>query len=236
MNILKPYLLILLLPFIYFDSLAQSATKSIDLSTYGVVPNTGTNSTALVNKAIQSIFSKIGKKQPIILKFKKGRYDFHPEGALTREYYISNHDQDNPKTVGMAFENCDNITIDGQGSDFIYHGRMLPIALIENKNLTLKNIHIDFERPQICQVKILQNDTINGTITYQTAPWVTYTIKDSIFYNTGEGWQLRPTSGIAFEEKTKRIVYNTSDIRVGTTKVKELSQGCLLYTSPSPRD
>jgi hypothetical protein len=69
MNILKPYLLILLLPFIYFDSLAQSATKSIDLSTYGVVPNTGTNSTALVNKAIQSIFSKIGKKQPIILKF-----------------------------------------------------------------------------------------------------------------------------------------------------------------------
>ncbi|WP_313531910.1 right-handed parallel beta-helix repeat-containing protein [Sphingobacterium multivorum] len=227
MNILKPYLLILLLPFMYFDSLAQSATKIIDLSTYGVVPNTGNNSTALVNKAIQSIFSKIGKKEPIILKFKKGRYDFHPEGALTREYYISNHDQDNPKTVGMAFENCDNVTIDGQGSDFIYHGRMLPIALIENKNLTLKNIHIDFERPQICQVKILQNDTINGTITYQTAPWVTYTIKDSIFYNTGEGWQLKPTSGIAFEEKIKRIVYNTSDIRVGTTKVKELSPGII---------
>lgn len=153
MNILKSYLLIIISIFFHMHSQAQLNPKIIDLSNYGVLPNTGNNSTALVNKAIQSILSKIGKKEPIILKFKKGRYDFHPEGALVREYYISNHDQDNPKTVGMAFENCDNITIDGQGSDFIYHGRMLPIALIENKNLTLKNIHIDFERPQICQVR-----------------------------------------------------------------------------------
>ncbi|WP_426790798.1 alpha-1,3-galactosidase-related protein [Sphingobacterium sp. WOUb80] len=227
MNLLKSCLLIIISIFFHIHSQAQLTPKIIDLSNYGVLPNTGTNSTPSVNKAIQSILGKTNKQQSIVLKFKKGRYDFHPEGALTRTYYISNHDQDNPKTVGMAFEQCDNMTIDGQGSDFIYHGRMLPIALIESKNLTLKNIHIDFERPQICQVKILQNDTINGTITYQTAPWVTYKIKDSTFYNTGEGWELKPTSGIAFEEKTKRIVYNTSDIRVGTAKVKELSPGII---------
>ncbi|WP_293924907.1 right-handed parallel beta-helix repeat-containing protein [Sphingobacterium sp. UBA6320] len=104
---------------------------------------------------------------------------------------------------------------------------MLPISLVENNNLTLKNIHIDFERPQICQVKILENDVASGIITYQTAPWVTYTIHDSTFYNTGEGWEMRPTAGIAFEEKTKHIVYNSSDIAVGTTHVSEISKGII---------
>ncbi|KKX51547.1 hypothetical protein [Sphingobacterium sp. IITKGP-BTPF85] len=104
---------------------------------------------------------------------------------------------------------------------------MLPLSLVENQNLSLKNLHIDFEQPQICQVKILENDTQAGTITYQTAPWVTYTIKDSTFYNTGEGWEMKPTSGIAFEEKTKHIVYNTSDIAVGTAHVAEISKGII---------
>ncbi|WP_413997862.1 right-handed parallel beta-helix repeat-containing protein [Flavobacterium sp. W1B] len=206
---------------------AAEPPKIYVLSKYGIHPNTRANSTEIINQAIQKIVSQAGKNTPIIIKFKKGRYDFHPEGAVKREYYISNHDQDNPKTVGIALEQINNITIDGQGSDFIYHGRMLPISLIENKNLTLKNIHIDFEQPQICQIKIIQNDTLSGSITYQTAPWVTYTIKDGNFYNTGEGWEMKPTAGIAFEEKTKRIVYNTSDIAVGTSQVVELSKGII---------
>ncbi len=224
---IRSVLIILFATCLYLDSGASQPVQIIHLSDYGVLPNTGNNSSAIIHKAIQTILTKVNKKQPLVLKFKKGRYDFHPDGALTRTYYISNHDQDNPKTVGLVIEGQNNITIDGQGSDFIYHGRMLPIALIESTNITLKNIHIDFEQPQICQVKILKNDSVQGKIIYQTAPWVTYTIKDSVFYNTGENGALKPSSGIAFEEKTKRIVYNTADIRVGTTAVQELSPGII---------
>lgn len=224
---IRSVLIILFATCLYLDSGASQPVQIIHLSDYGVLPNTGNNSSAIIHKAIQTILTKVNKKQPLVLKFKKGRYDFHPDGALTRTYYISNHDQDNPKTVGLVIEGQNNITIDGQGSDFIYHGRMLPIALIESTHITLKNIHIDFEQPQICQVKILKNDSVQGKIIYQTAPWVTYTIKDSVFYNTGENWALKPSSGIAFEEKTKRIVYNTADIRVGTTAVQELSPGII---------
>ncbi|MBY0066847.1 alpha-1,3-galactosidase-related protein [Empedobacter falsenii] len=91
----------------------------------------------------------------------------------------------------------------------------------------LKNINIDFEQPQICQVKILENDVEAGTITYQTAPWVTYKIKAGTFYNTGEDWEMQPTAGIAFEADTKHIVYNTSDIAVGTKNVEEISNGII---------
>ena len=226
-NWLKNSVFVLLIAFSSFQVLANPTPKVYHLTKYGVTPNSGENSSVTIYKAIQKIVAEAGNGNPIVIKFKKGRYDFHEADAQKREYYISNHDQVNPKTVGIPLEYLNNITIDGQGSDFIFHGRMLPISLFENKNLSLKNIHIDFEQPQICQVKILENDVAAGIITYQTAPWVTYTIKDSTFYNTGEGWEMHPTSGIAFEEKTKRIVYNTSDIGVGTKRVAEVSKGII---------
>lgn len=52
-------------------------------------------------------------------------------------------------------------------------------------------------------------------------------IRDSIFYNKGEGWEMQPTSGIAFEESTKRILFNSGDIQVGSTSVSEVSPGLI---------
>ena len=220
-------LFIILFLFIFSPVLGQSFDKVYNLSRFGIKPNTGEDMSVVLNTLIQKLVSESGTNAKILIQFKKGRYDFHPENALRKEYYISNHDQNNPKTVGLALENLDNICLDGQGSEFIFHGRMLPISLINNENLTLKNIHIDFQDPQICQVKILENDIDAEIITFQTAPWVNYTIRDSVFFNVGKGWKIRPTSGIVFEEKTKRVVYNTGDIGVGTGNVVELSKGII---------
>ena len=52
-----------------------------------------------LQKALQDIKSQVALGDKVTLLFESGRYDFHPEGAAVREYYISNHDQDNPKTV-----------------------------------------------------------------------------------------------------------------------------------------
>ena len=49
------------------------------------------------------------------LLFESGRYDFHPEGAAVREYYISNHDQDNPKTVGFPLEDWKGLAVADRG-------------------------------------------------------------------------------------------------------------------------
>ena len=56
-----------------------------------------------LQKALQDIKSQVALGDKVTLLFESGRYDFHPEGAAVREYYISNHDQDNPKTVGFPF-------------------------------------------------------------------------------------------------------------------------------------
>lgn len=202
---------------------ACTTGNTYDLSKYGLLPNNPQNSSPLMAKALQEIAPLSAKSDSVLIILPKGRYDFYPEGSSEREYFISNHDQDNPKSVGLAFENMKNVVFDGQGSELIFHGRMLPVSLLNSENCTLKNFSIDFVNPHISQVKVLENDTLAGTITYEVAPWVEYEIRDSAFVAKGEGWEHIPSWGIAFEEKTKRLVYTTSDIAVGVKGVSEVS-------------
>lgn len=211
-----------LFPFSILILTSCSTGNTYNLSDYGLVPDNKENSSLLMANALQEI-SRIKTAGPVVIILPKGRYDFYPEGAPEREYFISNHDQSNPKRVGLAFENMKNVIFDGQGSDLMFHGRMLPISLLNSENCTLKNFSIDFENPHISQVKVLENDTVAGSITYEVAPWVEYEIRDSAFVSKGEGWEHISGWGIAFEEKTKRLVYTSSDIGVGTKGVAEIS-------------
>ena len=160
--------------------LSACSKEAYNMADYGMKPNTGENSSPLFNQALQRILNE-SKEDTIHIVLQKGRYDFHVDGSSIREYYISNHDQDNPKAVGLAFENVKNIVFDGQGSELIFHGRMLPIALLDAENCTLKNFSIDFENPHISQVKVLENDTVKGLITYEVAPWVQYRREKNCF-------------------------------------------------------
>lgn len=158
-----------------------------------------------------------------------GEYDFYPDSALVREYYVSNHDQDNPKRVALALEGMKNFTLKGKvtgdGSalvDLMMNGRMLPVAMIECQDCKLENVGVDTRVPQITQVEVLENDVENGLITYRIAPYVNYRVDNGRLVVSGSNWAFVPSWGIAFEGDTKRIIYTTSDIGVGTSGVEEL--------------
>ena len=202
---------------------ACTESSTYDLSRYGLKPDSKENASPLMAKALQEIAPLTAKSDSVLIVLPKGRYDFYPEGASEREYFISNHDQDNPKRVGMTFENMKNVVFDGQGSELIFHGRMLPVSLLNSENCTLKNFSIDFENPHITQAKILENDTVAGVITFEPAPWVEYEIRDSVFVAKGEGWEQVPFNCIAFEPDTRRLVFNTSDVPVKTKGVSEVA-------------
>lgn len=202
---------------------ACNTDPAYNLSKYGLMPDSKENSSPLMAKALLEISRSVDTTDSVVIRLPKGRYDFYPERSSQRDYFISNHDQNNPKLVGLPFENMNNMVFDGQGSELVFHGRMLPVALLNSKNCTLKNFSIDFENPHISQIKVLENDTVAGSITYEVAPWVEYEIRDSAFVAKGEGWEHIPSWGIAFEGDTKRLVYTTSDISVGTRGVAKVS-------------
>ena len=206
-----------------------SNEKVYHASDFGIIPNTGEDMTQEIAKAIETIKSERAG-EPAVLLFEAGEYDFYPDSANVREYYVSNHDQDNPKRVAVVLEGVKNLTLKGaqksNGSDyanFMMNGRMLPVAMVGCENCSLENIAVDTRVPQITQVEVLENDVENGYITYRVAPYVNCRIDNGRLVVFGSNWQFVPSWGIAFEGDTKRIIYTTSDIGVGTSNVEEIS-------------
>ena len=215
------FTLSLLLSLSVSDVCAQG--RVYDISQFGLKANSKKNASPVVRKAIAKIKAECRNGEEVVLRFPVGRYNFHENGSDVREYYISNHDQDNPKKVGIALEDMKNLTIDGQGSEFVFYGRMIPVSLLRSENCVLKNFSIDFEQPHIAQVQVIENDPEKG-ITFEPASWVDYRIsKDSVFEGLGEGWTMRYSWGIAFDGKTKHVVYNTSDIGCPTKGAFEVA-------------
>lgn len=206
-----------------FVALSVSAQKVYNVSDYGLRPDSKKNASPVVQKVIARIQAECKDGEAVILRFEEGRYNFHEKGCAEREYYISNHDQTNPKKVGLALEDMKNLTVDGHGAELIFHGRMLPVSLLRSENCTLKNLHIDFENPHISQVRVIENDPQKG-IVFEPAQWVKYRItKDGFFETFGDGWTMRHNYGIAFEGDTKHLVYNTSDVYCPIKGVKEIA-------------
>ena len=157
----RNYLLLLLLLAVCHGLCAQQV---IPVSRYGIRPDTRADMSPRIQKMLKDLRKRTAQGEEVVLQFAPGRYDFHPDRAAERTYYISNHDQDNPKRVGIPLEGLKNVTLDGGGASFVFHGRMLPLSLLESEGCTLKNFSIDFENPHIAQVRILSADTLNGSV------------------------------------------------------------------------
>ena len=190
---------------------------------FGVVPGTGEDMTEELAAAVETIKAECAGK-PAVLVLESGEYDFYPDSAIVREYYVSNHDQDNPKRVAVALEGVKNLTLKGESgyANFMMNGRMLPVAMVDCENCKLENIAVDTRVPQITQVEVQENDTENGYITYRIAPYVNYRVDNGRLVVYGSNWEFVPSWGIAFEGDTKHIIYTTSDIGVGTSGVEEI--------------
>lgn len=208
--------------------LAACGPKVYRAADFGIVPGTGEDMTEEVATAIATIKAERGGR-PAVLLFEGGEYDFYPDSANVREYYISNHDQNNPKKVAIVLEGVKNLTLKGCAggvdtcrADFYMNGRMLPIAMVGCENCSLDFIGIDTRKPQITQVEVLENDTENGFITYRIAPYADYKIVDGRLVTYGSNWEITPAAGIAFDGKTRHLVYRTSDIGVGVYGVEEV--------------
>ena len=204
-------------------------TKYYYGSDFGIVPGTGEDMTEEFAKAFETIKAECKGEVKAELIVDCGEYDFYPDSALVREYYVSNHDQDNPKRVALALEGMKNFTLKGKATgdgsalvDLMMNGRMLPVAMIECQDCKLENVGVDTRVPQITQVEVLENDVENGLITYRIAPYVNYRVDNGRLVVSGSNWAFVPSWGIAFEGDTKRIIYTTSDIGVGTSGVEEV--------------
>ncbi len=195
------------------------AKREYRVSDYGLMPNSDQNASEVMAEIVDRIAKSGG---PATIIFDQGVYNFYPEQATQREYYISNHDQPNPRSVGVALDNVESITIEGNGAELLMHGRMLPMSIFGCGRVMLRNFTIDFPQPHIAQSRVLDIDHEAGETVLEIAPWVDYEIRDNKFINKGHGWENTISSCIAFDGKTRRILYRTSDIPYNDPKTEHI--------------
>lgn len=202
-----------------------SAQNIVNLSDYGIKPNTGKDMSARMTQALSKIKAEHSQNDSITIMLSPGKYNFHSNKAEIHPYYISNHDQDGSKHVAINLSGWNHMTFDGQGAEIICHGVILPIALVNSSNCTITNLSVDFANPHISQVEIVESSE-NGII-FRPSSEVKYKLENHRFVSFGEGWERKPDYGMCFDKQTSHILYNTSDTWCGVDSVVKLKDGTL---------
>ena len=131
---------------------AKADTTIIYLKDFGLRNTKKKDCHKFISDALKTI--EPGKLAKII--FTKGEYHFYPTESNKRTYFESNTTDVNPRNCAFLFENMNNIIIEGNGSNLIFHEQMQPFTFDNCKNITLRNISIDWEKPLIAQAQVLQ--------------------------------------------------------------------------------
>ena len=144
------------------------------------------------------------------IHFEPGEYHFHPEGLFEKYYYISNN-RHGLKRVAFPIIGKKNITIDGSGSCFIFHGEIMPFVVEDSENVVLKNFTVDWERPFYSQGTVLEADASGVLLEIDRALYPYRVEGDEIIFE-GEGWENGFTEGVfEFDVKTRAPAYRSGD-------------------------
>lgn len=187
--------------------------------TFGTQPDTKEDASHAAIELIEHLKARTDTTH-VTVTFSKGEYHFYPDSALLREYYISNHDQNNPKSVAFALEKLRNVTIDGQGSELIFHGRMIPLSIINSQNITLKNFSIDFEIPAFRQLTILSVNKESSEVEAEIYPAGHHRVDEgNKLIAVCEGYENHLFVSMGFRED-RRLAYQRGDISFDAKKIE----------------
>lgn len=90
-----------------------------------------------------------------VLVFDKGRYDFYPDMASEDVLCVSNHDIYGIQRIAFLIKDMKDFTVDGGGSEFVFHGGIIPFTVKDSENVTVKNLSIDHEDTMMRDLEVI---------------------------------------------------------------------------------
>jgi len=203
---------------------ADTGSKIVRVTDYGIQPDSRVDAVRAVRAAIAACRGS----SAATLVFPKGRYDFWPEHSDKIEYHESNTTDNNPKICPIVLKGIKGLTIDGNGSEFVFHGRMQPLTLEGCERVTVRDLNLDWDIPFVAQAKIekVEKDFIEIRINKAESPFKI--VEGKIVFH-GEGWESRWWGCMEFEAETRIIPQQSGDCPLGGNwhryKANELGDG-----------
>ncbi|WP_314591013.1 right-handed parallel beta-helix repeat-containing protein [Paenibacillus terrigena] len=203
----------------------------ISMEQFGVKPEQGFDNTL----ALRSALEYCKEMEGATLVFPRGIYHFWPDRAVEKQLFISNHDQEGLRRIAFHLTDWNVFTIDGQGSEFKFHGPMIPFVIDHCRNVTIRNLVIDWEDPMFAQGTVSRAD--NNSFDIQLSEGTNYKVdNNAVWFHFGgrpeKVWGLNE-----FDQRTKAPAYQSGDrVSWGNYRkvhVEESRPGVITYRGDS---
>ncbi|MRN56001.1 right-handed parallel beta-helix repeat-containing protein [Paenibacillus sp. LC-T2] len=173
----------------YADDTVSSPTV-ISLTDYGAQPDSLEDTQTAMQLAIEAAARISG---PVVLDCPPGCYHFYPEVAVRAPYYISNtaSEVENPdvtRTIGILLKGIHNLTLEGNGSLFVFHGKQTLLLLDSCTHVDIRNLHMDYAQPTVVEMTIVEcgNDYFDVSV----HPDSRYALSNGKLNWIGENWRF----------------------------------------------
>lgn len=171
--------------------------------------------------------------------FGKGLYPFYPEQGAREFLTLSNNDSGD-KRIAFLIKDMRNVTIEGDGSDFMFHGCMVPFAVKGSSNVTIKGVSVDYDYPWTFEGTVLSSDPVSRNFTVKVFPDTKYRIEGDRLFFGGYDWEYPMGESILFDPKTHRPFFDTCAYDhgywSGEMGARDLGDGVVEFTRLSARD
>ncbi|WPR71348.1 right-handed parallel beta-helix repeat-containing protein [Flavobacterium sp. NG2] len=169
--------------------------------------------------AVLAQFMKADAKSISEIKFEKGTYHFYPDKGFEIYAQLSNHNNGLAKTAFPIF-NMKNLTIDGQGATFIFHGIIIPFSVENSENIKIVNVAVDWAMSFHSEAKIVAVDPVKKTFDMQISDDYPYEIRNGQLHFIKEYYEHNIGQSILFDPKTTAISFDTESYTSLTTRTK----------------
>lgn len=188
--------------------------EKVLLSQNGILPETD------ITLALYNLFSKYNSNTTFV--FEKGDYYFSPCKEMKFDYSLSNTTELPERTLGILMKDMNFCTFEGNGARFWFEGQMQPLTLDNCKNITVKDITVNWKKPLVAEGEILSvnEEYADVYISSENFPhrlnneWLEFDV------GAGEWYPLCDRSQIVYEPHFRTIRRNTGD----SFWVKSISQ------------
>lgn len=186
---------------------AASPGDTVRVADFGGKPGSYEDALPAFNRAIQACKDR----KATVLLLEPGRYDIWPEHAADKEYFISNTSSEVEcpskwKKVGLLFEGMENLEVQGNGALLMFHGKMITWTFDSCRNMQLKGIRVDFERPSMSEMTIVAASDTAVDAKVHPSSW--YEITGNRLQWYGEGWGMKHFHAIRVQPSTHTSWYD----------------------------
>ncbi|TCM96342.1 hypothetical protein EV294_105209 [Paenibacillus sp. BK033] len=168
-----------------------ASVKVIPLTDFGDAEHLQANAGTIMRLALEAAGAHAG---PAVLEVPYGTYHFYPEHADKAAYSITNtaSEEENPdvtRTIALLMKGQRRLTLEGNGSLFVIHGKQTMLLLDNCEDIEIRNLRFDYARPTVTEMTVERIG--EKELDVQVHPDSQYKLEDGRLTWVGEGWTFR---------------------------------------------